>query len=102
MSLRLLDRGWAPGRPLSPHASRTVRSVLVSGDWLEEHLGDPSLVVVDMRWRGDGSGRALWEASRIPGAVHIDWATDIVDPDGEFAFMLAPPAVFSAAMERAG
>jgi thiosulfate/3-mercaptopyruvate sulfurtransferase len=79
-----------------------VRGVLVDGAWLEEHLDDPSLVVVDMRWRGDGSGRALWQASRIPGAVHVDWATDIVDPDGEFAFMLAPPPVFSAAMERAG
>jgi thiosulfate/3-mercaptopyruvate sulfurtransferase len=76
--------------------------VLVSGTWLEEHLDDPGLVVVDMRWRGDGSGRSLWEVSRIPGAVHVDWATDIVDPDGEFAFMLAPPALFSAAMERVG
>ncbi len=76
--------------------------MLVSGDWLEEHLGDPDLVVVDMRWRGDASGRALWGASRIPGSVHVDWATDIVDPDGEFAFMLAPPAAFAAAMEGAG
>ena len=76
--------------------------MLVTGDWLAEHLADPDLVVVDMRWRGDGSGRALWEASRIPGAVHVDWATDIVDPDGEFAFMLAPPAQFAEAMERAG
>src|SRR4051812_10814658 len=55
-----------------------------------------------MRWRGDGSGRALWAASRIPGAVHVDWATDIVDPEGEFAFMLAPPAGFSAELERVG
>ena len=38
----------------------------------------------------------------MPGAWHVDWATDIVDPDWEFAFMLAPPAVFSAAMERVG
>jgi len=76
--------------------------MLVDAEWLEAHLDDPSVVVVDMRWRGDGSGRALWEASRVPGAVHVDWASDIVDPDGEFAFMLAPPAVFSAAMERAG
>ena len=79
-----------------------MRFVLVSGQWLEEHLDDPGLVVVDMRWRGDGTGDTLWEASRIPGAVHVDWATDIVDLDGEFAFMLAPPAVFSAAMERVG
>jgi thiosulfate/3-mercaptopyruvate sulfurtransferase len=79
-----------------------VRSVLVSGGWLQEHLEDPDLVVVDLRWRSDGSGRSLWERSRIPGAQHVDWASDIVDPDGEFAFMLAPPAVFSAAMERIG
>jgi len=79
-----------------------VRHVLVDPAWLEERVGDPALVVVDMRWRGDGSGRALWDAWHVPGAAHIDWSTDIVDRDGEFAFMLAPPAVFSAAMERAG
>jgi thiosulfate/3-mercaptopyruvate sulfurtransferase len=89
---------------LSQHAAPVPYSsrVLVDGAWLEEHLGDPSLVVVDMRWRGDGSGPSLWRESRIPGAVHVDWATDIVDPDGEFAFMLAPPALFSAAVERVG
>jgi thiosulfate/3-mercaptopyruvate sulfurtransferase len=79
-----------------------VRFVLVDSAWLEERLGNPELVVVDMRWRGDGGGRALWESGHVPGAVPVDWSADIVDPDGEFAFMLAPPAVFSAAMERAG
>ncbi|MFL5798932.1 MAG: sulfurtransferase [Actinomycetota bacterium] len=75
---------------------------LVDTAWLEQRLGDPQVVVLDMRWRGDGTGRALWEHSHVPGAAHLDWSTDIVDPDGEFAFMLAPPALFSAALERTG
>lgn len=76
--------------------------MLVDTWWLAEHLDDPDLVVVDMRWREDGSARARYEAGHIPRAVFIDWSTDIVDPDGEFAFMLAPPERFTKAMERAG
>ncbi|HEX9377691.1 MAG TPA: sulfurtransferase [Actinomycetota bacterium] len=76
--------------------------MLVDPQWLEEHLDDPDVVVVDMRWRGDGSGRSLWEAGHVPGAVHLDWSADIVDPDAEYAFMLAPPPSFAAAMERSG
>jgi thiosulfate/3-mercaptopyruvate sulfurtransferase len=76
--------------------------VLVEPEWVRERLGDPGMAVVDMRWRGDGSGRGLWEAGHVHGSVHLDWSVDLVDPDGEFAFMLAPPPAFSAAMERAG
>jgi len=83
-------------------AAGTVSPVLVDTRWLAEHIDDPDLVVVDMRWREDGSARARYEAGHIPGAVFVDWATDIVDPDGEFAFMLAPPQRFAEAMERAG
>ena len=32
---------------------------LVSTEWLADHLFDPGLAIVDMRWREDGSGRAL-------------------------------------------
>jgi thiosulfate/3-mercaptopyruvate sulfurtransferase len=76
--------------------------VLVSSDWLAEHLGDPALAVVDMRWRGDGSGRRLFEEGHVPGAVHLDWSTDLVDPDHAVPFMLAPPDRFREAMERSG
>lgn len=55
-----------------------------------------------MRWREDGSARALYERSHIPGAAFVDWATDLVDPEARYAFMLAPPERFAAAMERAG
>ena len=75
---------------------------LVGTEWLAEHLSDPNLVVADMRWREDGSGRVLYERGHVPGAVFVDWATDLVDPEHEVAFMLAPPERFAAVMERCG
>jgi thiosulfate/3-mercaptopyruvate sulfurtransferase len=77
-------------------------TVLVSSDWLQANLGDPSLAIVDLRWREDGSGRARYKEGHIPGAVFLDWANDVVDRDSELPFMLAPPAEFAAAMERRG
>jgi thiosulfate/3-mercaptopyruvate sulfurtransferase len=76
--------------------------VLVSTEWLEQHLGERDLAVVDMRWREDGSARSLYDASHVPGAVHLDWSTDLVDPANPVAFMLAPPDLFEAAMARCG
>jgi thiosulfate/3-mercaptopyruvate sulfurtransferase len=76
--------------------------VLVTPAWLVEHRGDPGLVVVDLRWREDGSGRALYERGHVPGAVFCDWATDIVDRDHPLAFMLATPDAFADAMRRMG
>ena len=76
--------------------------MLVSTDWLAGHLDDPEVVVVDMRWREDGSGRSRYERWHIPGAVFIDWATDLVDPDASVAFMLAPPERFAEVMAGRG
>jgi thiosulfate/3-mercaptopyruvate sulfurtransferase len=76
--------------------------MLVDTDWLTRHLDDPGVVVVDLRWREDGSGKRRFGAGHIPGAVHLDWALDIVDPDHRYAFMLAPPRLFASTMERVG
>ena len=76
--------------------------MLVETAWLADHLDDPDLVVVDMRWREDGSGRARYERGHIPGAVFLDWSADIVDPESPIAFMLAPPERFARTMERCG
>ena len=76
--------------------------MLVETEWLAAHLDDPNVVVVDMRWREDGSGRRLFESGHIPGAVFIDWATDLVDLGHRHAFMMAPPARFASVMERHG
>jgi thiosulfate/3-mercaptopyruvate sulfurtransferase len=76
--------------------------MLVDTAWLAGHLEDPSVVVVDMRWREDGSARAMYRAGHIPGGVFLDWSTDLVDRDHPVAFMLAPPDAFAATMEAAG
>jgi thiosulfate/3-mercaptopyruvate sulfurtransferase len=76
--------------------------MLVSTGWLGEHLIDDGVVVVDMRWREDGSARDLYEQGHIPGAVFLDWTIDIVDPDHPVAFMLAPPDRFAEAMASRG
>lgn len=48
---------------------------LVSTAWLEEHLGEPGLVVVE-----SDEDVLLYETGHIPGAVKIDWHTDLNDP----------------------
>jgi thiosulfate/3-mercaptopyruvate sulfurtransferase len=88
---------------------------LVSTDWLAEHLGDPSVRVVDIRgyvetrqvepgveeatYRG---APEEYQAGHIPGAVFVDWTRDIVDLDDPVPAQLAGPEVFQRAMEERG
>jgi thiosulfate/3-mercaptopyruvate sulfurtransferase len=76
--------------------------MLVEPDWLAAHLDDPDMVVVDMRWREDGSGRTRYEEGHIPGAVFIDWASDLVDPTHPVAFTMASAEQFASVMMRSG
>jgi thiosulfate/3-mercaptopyruvate sulfurtransferase len=48
---------------------------LVTGDWLSEHLLNPGLVVVE-----SDEDVLLYDVGHIPGAVKIDWHTDLNDP----------------------
>jgi len=48
---------------------------LVSTDWLAEHLNDPGLVVVE-----SDEDALLYYVSHIPGAVKVDWHTELNDP----------------------
>jgi len=48
---------------------------LVSGEWLQSRLGTPGLVVVE-----SDEDVLLYETGHIPGAVKIDWHTDLNDP----------------------
>ncbi|MCU1637218.1 MAG: sulfurtransferase [Cryobacterium sp.] len=48
---------------------------LVSTDWLQQRLGTPGLVVVE-----SDEDVLLYETGHIPGAVKIDWHTDLNDP----------------------
>ncbi|MDQ1597375.1 MAG: thiosulfate/3-mercaptopyruvate sulfurtransferase, partial [Microbacteriaceae bacterium] len=48
---------------------------LVSTEWLQSHLEAPGLVVVE-----SDEDVLLYETGHIPGAVKIDWHTDLNDP----------------------
>ena len=52
---------------------------LATTDWLAEHLGRANVRILDARWRPDGSAAATHQAGHIPGSVHVDWLTELVD-----------------------
>lgn len=71
--------------------------------WLAENLGRPEVRVVDLRWRPDGTAVGLYAAGHVPGAVHLDWRTSVMEssPDGE-VLCLPSPERMADAMARAG
>lgn len=48
---------------------------LVTGDWLSENIGSPGLAIVE-----SDEDVLLYDIGHIPGAVKIDWHTDLNDP----------------------
>jgi len=77
---------------------------LVSTAWLENHLAETDLRIVDASWHMPASGRSGGEeysAAHIPGAVFldIDLLSDKSDPAPH---MLPPPEDFGPAMEALG
>jgi thiosulfate/3-mercaptopyruvate sulfurtransferase len=53
--------------------SRT--DVLVDADWVEAHLDDPQVVLVEV-----DEDTSAYDKNHIPGAVRIDWKQDLQDP----------------------
>lgn len=78
--------------------------LLATTDWLAERISRPEVRVVDVRWRPDGTARAVHAAGHIPGATHLDWQAELVDhaEDGDDVLLLAGPQQATAALGRAG
>jgi thiosulfate/3-mercaptopyruvate sulfurtransferase len=49
--------------------------VLVSTEWLANHLDDPAARIIE-----SNEDVLLYDTGHIPGAVHIDWRQDLQDP----------------------
>ncbi len=88
---------------------------LVTTGWLADHLEDDNLRVVDIRGYvdktdlGEGRQKAEYLAAReeydeahIPGAVYVDWTSDITDPDDPVSVQIAPPERFAETMSSLG
>lgn len=77
--------------------------LLATPEWLAENIGRPGFGVLDLRWRPDGSGRRLYAGGHIPGAMYIDWRTDLVEQDDESEVLLmAGPQRVTETLTRAG
>ena len=49
-------------------------TALVSADWVEEHLDDPNVVLIEV-----DEDTSAYEGGHIKGAVRLDWNTDLKD-----------------------
>jgi thiosulfate/3-mercaptopyruvate sulfurtransferase len=48
--------------------------VLVSTDWVEAHLNDPTIRLIE-----SNEDTLLYASGHVPGAVHVDWTSDLND-----------------------
>lgn len=84
---------------------------LATTEWLAAHLDDPSVRVVDARYdvraTSGGSfqgvsGKKAYEQGHIPGAVFVDFASDLADPEDGALLNILSPDRFEALMGRIG
>jgi thiosulfate/3-mercaptopyruvate sulfurtransferase len=84
---------------------------LVGTDWLEAHLGDAGLRVIDCRidmLPAEGGGlrfvpaKSAWKEEHIPGATFVDFHEDLSDREHSLLFMLPSAQQFGEVMSRHG
>ena len=76
----------------------------VATDWLDAHLGDPDLRVIDASWHMPTTARkgdAEFREGHIPGAVFFN-IDEIADKSTGLPHMLPTPQAFAAAMGELG
>jgi len=92
-------------------AADTTMDSLVTVEWLNEHLNDPDLVVLDcsvlVQPTGNGgfdsvSGRPQYDKGHIPTAGFADLKGELSDIESPFGFAVPTPEQFAAAMSALG
>lgn len=92
-------------------AHSLLPDTLITPEWLQSHLDDPNLVVLDctvgVDFQPDGgfrifSGRDDYNTVHIPGAGFADLLTDLSDPDKTGWVPMPTPERFCAAMGALG
>lgn len=84
--------------------------MFVDTQWLADHLNEPDIRVVDVRFtrcfsNHDKVAQECWEdylEGHILNAVYIDCIKDLTDPSFKDIFIVPPPSHFAAVMNRIG
>lgn len=79
--------------------------ILVSVEWLQEHLDNESVVVLDASWHlpaKERNGRQEWEEVRIPGAGYFDYHNVIADQETDLPHMLPGESLFAESVQSLG
>ena len=63
-----------PDRPGNERNTMSRDTALVNADWVEEHLDDPSIVLVEV-----DEDTTAYDKGHIRGAIKLDWTTDLQD-----------------------
>lgn len=74
---------------------------LVDAAWLRQHLAEPHLRLIDLRWYLDRPGRPAYLAGHIPGAAFVE-LDDITGREGDGRHPLPEREQFQSALRRAG
>lgn len=89
----------------------TTLRALVTTEWLHNHLDDANIRVIDIRGHVLPASQPPphyfahaddYAESHIPGAVFVDWTTDITNPDSPNGTQIATPDAYAALMGRLG
>ena len=81
---------------------------IVSTDWLEEHLADPEIRILEATVHLDRSldekegARQEYEAAHVPGAVFLDHVEDLSDSGNPVPYARLGPEPLAAAFAQAG
>ncbi|WP_138420694.1 sulfurtransferase [Aquibacillus sediminis] len=86
------------------------KQLMVDTEWLENHLNDPKLRLLDatvmMKQDENGvdiqSGKASYDQEHIPGAVFADLMQELSDPNATFPFTAAPHDLFVEKIKKLG
>ena len=70
---------------------------LVSPEWLNEHINDDNLIVVDVSLSDQD-----YRKEHIPNSVYIDWLIDLANKNEKVHYEMVPKEDFGAFMRRIG
>lgn len=80
----------------------TYPQYLVETDWLEAHLNDPDLRILDCTVLIHADARDAWSRGHIPGSGFADLMRDLSDKDSSLLFMMPSAGQFADVMSRYG